>query len=35
MANHESLLAGRNTQPLSSVDVSRVVNTFMGLDRDS
>lgn len=33
MANRESLLAGRNVQPLSDVDVRRVVNTFLGLDK--
>ncbi len=32
MANRESLLAGRNAQPLSDEDVRRVFNTFLGLD---
>lgn len=32
MPNRESLLAGRNTQPLSDNDVRRVFNTFLGLD---
>jgi hypothetical protein len=32
MPNRESLLAGRNTQPLSDDDVRRVYNTFLGLD---
>ena len=31
-ANRESLLAGRNTQPLSSDEVRRATNTFLGLD---
>ena len=32
MANRQSLIAGRNTQPLSDLEVRRVVNTFLGLD---
>lgn len=32
MPNRESLLAGRNTQPLSDDDVRRVFNTFLGLE---
>jgi hypothetical protein len=32
MPNRESLLAGRNNQPLSDDDVRRVFNTFLGLD---
>lgn len=32
MPNRESLLAGRNAQPLSDDDVRRVYNTFLGLD---
>jgi hypothetical protein len=32
MPNRESLLAGRNTQPLTDDDVRRVYNTFLGLD---
>ena len=32
MANRESLIAGRNTQPLTDLEVRRVVNTFLGLD---
>ncbi len=32
MPGRESLLAGRNTQPLSETDVRRAVNTFLGLD---
>jgi len=32
MPNRESLLAGRNSQPLSTDDIRRVFNTFLGLD---
>jgi hypothetical protein len=32
MPNRESLLAGRNAQPLSDDDVRRVYNTFLGLE---
>lgn len=32
MPNRESLLAGRNSQPLTDDDVRRVFNTFLGLD---
>jgi hypothetical protein len=32
MPNRESLLAGRNAQPLSADDVRRVYNTFLGLE---
>jgi hypothetical protein len=32
MANRDSLLAGRNSRPLSADDVRRVYNTFLGLD---
>lgn len=32
MPNRESLLAGRNNQPLSDGDIRRVFNTFLGLD---
>ena len=31
-ANRESLLAGRNNEPLSPDDVRRTINTFLGLD---
>ena len=34
-ANRESLLAGRNQQPLSEKDILRAVNTFLGLDPKS
>lgn len=33
MPNRESLLAGRNAQPLSDDDVRRVYNTFLGLEK--
>lgn len=32
MPNRESLLAGRNVQPLSDDEVRRVFNTFLGLE---
>jgi hypothetical protein len=31
-ANRESLLAGRNAQPLEDNDIRRAYNTFLGLD---
>jgi hypothetical protein len=31
-ANRESLLAGRNQQPLSDNDVRRATNVFLGLE---
>jgi hypothetical protein len=34
-ANRESLLAGRNQQPLSEKDVVRAVNTFLGVEPKS
>lgn len=34
-ANIESLLAGRNMQPLSADEVRRVINTFLGLDPEA
>jgi hypothetical protein len=34
MPNRESLLAGRNVRALSAEDVTRVFNTFLGLERN-
>lgn len=34
-ANRESLLAGRNQQPLSDKDVVRATNTFLGLEQQA
>ena len=32
-ANRESLLAGRRLAPLNQKEITRAINTFLGLDR--